>query len=290
MGLKASLQGSLKTLVPKSLRPFLLNLYCVALDGFDLVGGRRDAITPPRRLLRFATDPDSDFKETGRVFLQFLVAHCGLRPDGRVLDVGCGVGRIAVALTGYLDRNGRYDGFDVVPQEIAWCRKHVSARFPNFRFQLADVHNRTYNPKGRTRASEYRFPYDDNSFDLVVLASVFTHMLSRDMERYVMEVSRVLKRGGQCFVSFYLLNDEARENIGAGISAFDFKNTLDECRVQKADNPESAVAHEEDRRARALRAMPTRDRRRFLRYMVIEPSTGPGHHRGISNCVNQVGR
>ena len=61
-----------------------------------------------------------------------------------------------------------------------------------------------------------------------------------------MEVSRVLKRGGRCFVSFYLLNDEARKNIAAGTSAFDFTNTVDGCRVQKADSPESAVAHEED--------------------------------------------
>jgi hypothetical protein len=60
MGLKTSLEGSIKTLSPKSLRPFFLNLYCVTLDGFDLAGGRRDAMTPPRRLLRIATDQDRD--------------------------------------------------------------------------------------------------------------------------------------------------------------------------------------------------------------------------------------
>jgi SAM-dependent methyltransferase len=237
--------------IPRSVRPWLLNLYCFTLDGLDLLRGRRDALTPPRRLLQFATDPASDFRETGRVFLDFLIGHCGLRPDHRVLDVGCGVGRIAVALTGHLNPNGRYEGFDVARQEIAWCRKQISSRFPGFRFQVADVHNLTYNPKGGTRASAYRFPYDDESFDLVVLASVFTHMLSRDMERYVMEVARVLKRGGRCFVSFYLLNDESRKNIGAGTSAFEFETTIDDSCVQNADSPESAVAHEEDR-VRAL--------------------------------------
>jgi SAM-dependent methyltransferase len=244
-------QIGLKTFVPRSLRSFLLNLYCFTLDGLDLLRGRRDALTPPRRLLRLATDPSSDFRETGRVFLDFLIGHCGLRPDHKVLDVGCGVGRIAVALTDHLDQQGQYEGFDVAPQEIAWCRNHISTRFPLFRFQVADVHNLTYNPMGGTRASEYRFPYDDDSFDLVVLASVFTHMLSRGMERYVMEVARVLKRGGRCFVSFYLLNDESRRNIRAGTSAFEFESTIDDCYVEKADSPELAVAHEEDR-VRAL--------------------------------------
>jgi len=247
MGLKTSLESRIKPLVPKNLRSSVLNLYCLMLDGVALIRGRRDALTPPKRLLRFATDPNSDFGETGRGFVDFLVRRCGLRPDHKVLDVGCGVGRVAVALAGHLEQEGRYEGFDIVPQEIEWCQKHISTRFPNFSFQLADVRNLTYNPKGKVRASEYRFPYDDGSFDFVVLASVFTHMLSRDMDRYVTEVSRVLKHGGRCFVSFYLLNDKARKNIGAGISAFDFRNTVDGCCVQTADNPESAVAYEEDR-------------------------------------------
>ena len=238
---------SITKLVPTRLRPFLLNLYCHMLDGIALVRGRRDKLTPPKRLLRFATDPNSDFGETGRDFADFLVKQCGLRPEHKVLDVGCGVGRIAVPLTAYLDSNGAYEGFDIVPQEVAWCATHVSSKFPNFRFQLADVRNLTYNPKGGTPASEYRFPYDDGSFDIVVVASVFTHMLSRDIDRYLMEVSRVLKRGGRCFVSFYLLNDEARKNIEAGNSVFDFSIAIDGCRVEKADNPESAVAYEEER-------------------------------------------
>ena len=38
--------------IPRSVRPWLLNLYCFTLDGLDLLRGRRDALTPPRRLLR----------------------------------------------------------------------------------------------------------------------------------------------------------------------------------------------------------------------------------------------
>lgn len=246
MGFRTTLED-IERLIPRKLRVPLLTAYCYTHDIATLLLGQRDTLTPPKRLLRLSTDPKSDFGETGRAFTRFLVAQCGLRPEHKVLDVGCGVGRLAVALTGYLDSNGGYEGFDVVPQEISWCTRHVSSRFPNFRFQLADVSNQTYNPNGTTGASKFRFPYDDASFDLVVVASVFTHMLSRDVERYLMEVARVLKRDGRCFVSFYLLNEDTRRNIAAGTSAFDFMNAADGCRVQKADSPETAVAYEEDR-------------------------------------------
>jgi SAM-dependent methyltransferase len=199
-------------------------------------------------LLRVSTDPSTDFRETGRKFRDFLVAHCGLGPDDHILDVGCGVGRIAVPLTSLLDpKNGRYDGFDVVPREIAWCQRHISARFPNFHFQVASVRNDVYNPGGTVGASEYTFPYRDGSFDLAVVASVFTHMLARDVERYLMEVSRLLRRGGRCLSSFYLMNDRARENIQAGTSVFDFERSSNGCHVQRIDEPELAVAHDEER-------------------------------------------
>ena len=89
------------------------------LDSLDLLRGRRDGLTPPKRLLRVSTQPTSDFRETGRVLRDFLIAHCGLQPGHRVLDVGCGVGRLAVALTSYLNTDGRYEGFDIVPEQIA---------------------------------------------------------------------------------------------------------------------------------------------------------------------------
>ena len=132
-----------------------------------------------------------------------------------MLDVGCGVGRVAVGLTAYLSPAGRYEGFDIVPEEVAWCRDHITPAFPQFTFQVADVRNDAYNPEGITRAGEYRFPYDDRTFDVVILASVFTHLLDEDAAHYLAEVARVLKPRGRVAASFYLLNEETRRDIGA---------------------------------------------------------------------------
>ena len=122
-------------------------------------------LSPPEWLAALAGG-DSSFSEVGREFADHLVELCALEPSGSVLDVGCGAGRIAVALTSYLSGDGRYDGFDVLPWAIEWCQKEVTSRFPNFTFQLADVFSEQYYPDGRLRPEEYTFPVADGSCDV----------------------------------------------------------------------------------------------------------------------------
>ena len=73
-----------------------------------------------------------DFKEQGIRQLDHLIEYCHLHPDHRVLDVGCGIGRTAIALTDYLSSSGSYEGFDIVPKGIDWCQKHIAAKYPTF--------------------------------------------------------------------------------------------------------------------------------------------------------------
>jgi SAM-dependent methyltransferase len=134
----------------------------------------------------------------------------GLAANDRVLDIGCGPGRIAASLSRYVE-GCSYEGFDVVPQSIRWCQRKISARHPNFRFVLADIRNAQYNPTGSEQADSYTFPYPDDEFDVALAASVFTHMRPREIERYVSEGARVLKPGGRLLASFFLLNDDTQQ-------------------------------------------------------------------------------
>ena len=135
-----------------------------------------------------------------------------------------------------------------LPESIAWCRENITPRYPNFHFQVADIYNKSYNPGGSQRASEYRFPYEDESFDFVFLASVFTHLLPADMENYIAQTSRVLKSGGRCVISYFLLNKESRESIEAGeiTKGPRFPHDYGEYRVQNKNIPEVAIAHDEN--------------------------------------------
>ena len=239
-----SFRQACAAIVPEPLKPALRKLYYSVADRMELLLGRRDALTPPKRMWGLVTSPDLDFREMGEGLRQFLVEKGGLKPHETVLDVGCGIGRNAVPLIG---RVREYYGFDIMPDAIRWCQKNITRSHPNFHFHLADVYNKAYNPKGRRSASEYRFPYPDGKFDLVFLVSVFTHMLYGDVANYLSEIARVLRPGGRCVISFLLLNDESRRQMAAGTGAFDFKFKLGDCYAQNGENPEAAVAYDEER-------------------------------------------
>jgi ubiquinone/menaquinone biosynthesis C-methylase UbiE len=162
------------------------------------------------------------------------------------LDIGCGIGRLAVALTSYLGRDGSYKGLDIVPSGIKWCDEHIAPTYPTFEFTLADVFNKEYHPNGHFRACDYQFPYADESLDLVVLASVFTHMLPVDMEHYIAEISRVLRKSGRCFATYSLINAESRQMMEAGQSDTRFKHNFGPYSAVSAKVPELAVGYDEE--------------------------------------------
>lgn len=180
------------------------------------VTSERDIPLPPLEMMREIGSPTvSSFEEIGPGFLSSFQERARLRPDARVLEVGCGCGRIARTLTKFLSPVGSYAGIDIMLHHIQWCAAEITTRFPNFCFFHADIYSSRYNPTGQLRASDYSFPFDSGLFDFVFLASVFTHMLPGDVDRYMAEISRVLRPGGRVLATYYLLNKETRAAIVA---------------------------------------------------------------------------
>jgi SAM-dependent methyltransferase len=209
-----------------------------AQDAWESIHSTRDPLVPPRRQIFIG---EGDFRATGHEFRELFIDLGGLTAEDDVLDVGSGIGRIAVGLTGFLD--GRYEGFDVVRKGVTWSQQEITPRYPNFHFQRADIFNKRYNRGGHELARDYRFPYEDGSFDFIFLASVFTHLLPDDAEHYVEEIGRVMRPGGTCFATFFILDQQSLQLISEGRSTPSFLVAGDGYRTMRKRHPEVAVAY-----------------------------------------------
>ena len=185
------------------------------LRASDLLRGLRSGsgdLVPPRGLFFVG---EGDFFATGRESLDHFTELGGLEATDRVLDIGCGIGRMAIPLAGCLDA-GSYAGFDVSRTMIRWCRRNITPRHPGFELEWAPIHNAKYNPFGTISATEFRFPYPDSSFDFAFATSLFTHLVRDEVRHYLGETARVLKPGGSCLLTFFLLTPRAEAEIADG--------------------------------------------------------------------------
>ena len=244
------MKKAIKRLLPKEVIEVILKLNrvvkwltCSSMDILDIILRQRNELTPPRRMTSFVGD--GDFKAIGNAYLKIFIDICDLKPNARVLHIGRGIGRMAIPLTKFLSKDGSYEGFDLVSMGINWLRENISLKYPNFHFQLANVYNKQYNPKGQYDGHTYKFPYENESFDFVFATSVFTHMLPQDVTNYISEITRVLRRDGKCLMTFFILNSESLELIENGKSGLDFQYILGECRTMDENIPEGLVAYDE---------------------------------------------
>lgn len=229
--------------IPSFIKPIIKSIYFFFLDmKYFASGGSTSMVPPPSKHFIGI----KNYEGIGNEFFYYFKNLGGLEPQHKVLDVGCGSGRMAVPLTRYLSKQGEYSGFDIIESQVNWARKNISNKFPNFSFQHVKVINDIYNKDGEM-ASGYKFPFKDKSFDFVFLTSVFTHMLPADVENYFKEIFRVLKHKGSCFITFFLLNKESKGLIDSGQSSINFRFSIDTFLTNDLNKPEEAIAYEEDR-------------------------------------------
>jgi SAM-dependent methyltransferase len=229
--------------LPRQLRWILRKMYLAPVGLADRLLGRDDPGLPPKASI--FTGAPLDFAASSRRTLETICSITDANPSSHILDVGCGIGRLAIAMPEFLDANGGYEGFDIVPEGIEWCREHIVGPHGNIHFTLADIYNKEYNPKGSRQPAEYQFPYEDETFDVAVLISVFNHMLPIDVDRYVGEIARVLKKNGRIFASCYIIMPESLQLMTAGRGSVRFKHNLGSYWTHSKTVPELGVAYDE---------------------------------------------
>jgi len=207
--------------MPRQLRWALRRAYFAPVDLLERFRRDHNAMVPPYAE-RFTGYTGYDYIKSGQGLVQVLASYAGLQGGSTMLDIGSGIGRLAVPLTNLISPPGSYDGLEIVERGVRWCSTRITPGYPHFRFTHANIFNAEYNPGGTVKAAEYVLPYDDASFDVVCLFSVFTHMLTADVERYVSEISRVLRPGGRVAATFLIINDTTTKSMQAGNGIYNF--------------------------------------------------------------------
>lgn len=200
---------------------------------------------PPSHVRSWISPLWFDFEATGRDQLTFFVELAGLRPADSFLDVACGVGRIAIPLTRFLNADGRYEGFDISKDCIDWCAGNITPKHPNFNFTVADIKT-TWTPGGRYDVADYVFPYEDSSFDMAYAGSIFTHIRPTDAHNYLEQIKRVLKPGGRLVATWLLFRKDWQQLLPGGSDVTKYwTHDCGDYRLKSLEAPEASVLCEE---------------------------------------------
>lgn len=120
--------------------------------------------------------------ETAQWLTNHLKKHTELK-NKRILDWGCGPGRIIRHLPEIIGNGCEFLGTDYNKQSIDWCSKNLT----DIKFN-----NNTLNAQ---------LPYNDNSIDIIYGISIFTHLSEQLHKDWYDELYRVLKPEGIMFLT-----------------------------------------------------------------------------------------
>jgi ubiquinone/menaquinone biosynthesis C-methylase UbiE len=129
--------------------------------------------------------------------LDRVFAHIGPLRGLKVLEPGCGTGRLTEILSDHVGPMGVVVALDISPMMVKAARSRTAAR-ENVEIHLGAVEN---------------FPMENEEYDLIVCHQVFPHF--EDKKNVLTSLSRALKPEGRFivfhFISFDEINDRHRK-------------------------------------------------------------------------------
>jgi SAM-dependent methyltransferase len=211
----------------------------------NATGGLRtgEQINIPRQLTRLHGGTPDEARRIGHKWAETFELFGGLQPGHAIFDIGCGPGRMAIAIGERFGWQNAYTGFEIAKDDVLFCRETITAAHPSFRFVHMDVYNVEYNPSGTTRPTDVRFPAQDAAIDFCFATSVFTHLFAGESRHYLREAARVTR--GTFLSSWFILDDAFAEAEQAGTARFTFPHRHEDgTRYENAEAVAAAVGHD----------------------------------------------
>lgn len=118
----------------------------------------------------------SDGLNTAEWIIQIISKYSCLT-DERILDWGCGPGRVIRHLPKIVSNGCKFYGTDFNEASIEWCRTNIKGIQFHCNSLLPDL------------------PYENNFFDIIYGLSIFTHLSEAMHFAWIKELKRILKPG-----------------------------------------------------------------------------------------------
>jgi SAM-dependent methyltransferase len=131
----------------------------------------------------------------------------------RIVDFGCGHGKMAPISVFFTEPDGEYVGIDIQEGYIDYCRRKY-ARLPRVKFHLSGDSNPFYPTQqgvsGRNQSYGEDWPVAAESVDILIAISVFTHLQEADAFGYMNKIYTVLKPGGLAIFTCHIVEEPRR--------------------------------------------------------------------------------
>jgi ubiquinone/menaquinone biosynthesis C-methylase UbiE len=203
------LKPALKKIIPKSQRDWLRQKLTNRSIGNDTYEDLYE--TYARQNTTDHVIGDGDFDLMGTIERDLLLME-GLKPRDTLVDLGCGVGRLAVKIIPML-AGGRYIGIDISDTMLQRADKRIREDIPEPPCHIEWVKQITP-----------QFRIEDKSVDMICAFSVFTHMEHEDTYKYLKEALRIVRPGGRFIFSCTDLRSKMGRAMFLNSAALDLRD------------------------------------------------------------------
>lgn len=162
--------------------------------------------SPDRRWCGPEFKDDTFYLKSAEVEANRLINYFQCNKESRVLDIGCGQGRLPIGILRIIGEIN-YVGIDIDRKSIDWCKSFIERKHRSFKFKYLDIYNERYNKNGIKIDGNFRFEQESKSIDIIYLFSVFSHTTEEDMRMYLKEFLRILDDKGKIFFTTFVEED-----------------------------------------------------------------------------------